>query len=280
MNGRLMRKNMLGTFSAMLRPARMIMNVSREEFAELSGLDPELIADVEEGRRVFTEAHYLAAASVFDNEKYKGADNIYRALVRILTPEEGSEDSGSTGDFVLVRRWFGTFSGDDEALCEDEDEDSGYRLTDSELEDMAAGWKIFADTSAIGDENFPALVTRLEPLLRQADAVISVPQTALDELTEEIGSEDDDDEKLNLSDALKYVERKASEGLIRIRDYDLDGDSVEVINQVFEKNGHEYFFALITQDEDAAEFITKGSSNVKAVHIDDKGDLILWGNHE
>lgn len=279
MNGKLTRKNMLGTFSAMLKPARMIMNVSREDFAELSGLDAELIADVEEGRRPFTEAHYLAAASVFDNEKHKNAENIYRALVRILTPEDFPENFGGTEDFVLVRRWFGTFSEDDPSDTDD-CEDSGIRLSDSELEDIAAECRIFADASAVKDENFPALVSRLEPLLRQSDSVIFFPQTVLDELHEDIDDSDDDDEKLNISDALKYVDRKAHEGLFRIQDYGFDGDIVDVLSQVFANYEGEYNFMLITQDEIIAEDITDDTENVRAAHIDDKGDLILWGNYE
>ena len=317
MNGTITRKNMLETFSAMLKPARMIMNISREELADLSGLDESLIENVETGRMILQKSHYLALASVFDNVKYQEEENIYRALVRILTPERDDESSGEHESFVLVRRWFETFNEelviipglnddvmfeagedfrfgkeddedyDSDAEYEDADDDEdievlpGEKLTDSELEDLAANSKIIADTSAIGNENFPALVTRLEPLLRQADSVIIVPHRAIDELQESIAAADSEDEKLNLSDALKYVERKANEGLIKIRSYDFecaDDSADDVISDVFDKLGKEYDFMFITQDARVYLDLVSGRENVKAAHVDDKGDLILWSD--
>lgn len=314
MNGSMTRKNMIDTFSAMLKPARMIMNISREELSALSGLDETLIEEVETGRLRLQKSHYLALASVFDNAKYQEEENIYRALVRILTPDNEADSDGEAGDFVLVRRWFDTFSGDsendggfeeyeelvqvpelagvndiyddeysDEDFDDEADEDTdealpGEILSDSELEDLAENCKIFADSSAVSDENFPALITRLEPLLRQADSVIIVPQKAIDELQEHISRSASEDEKLNLSDALKYIARKGNEGLIRIRSYDFDGDSDDVIGEVFDKHGDEYEFMLITQLGDVYLNVVSGRENVRAAHINDKGDLILWND--
>ena len=278
-DGRLMRKEMLKTFSGMLKPARMVMNISREELAELSGLDEGLIADVEEGRQTFSKEHYLAIASVFDQAGMSEEGNLYLALVRLLAPENPTT---ATEDFTLVRRWFGTFS--EENMPEDDDDDDDdtqdeqdeVRLTDAELEELAGSCKIFADTSAISDENFPALVSRLEPLLRDADAVIFVPEAAIEELREEIDDCGDDDMSLNLSDALKYVERRAGDGLIKIRTYDIPGDTEDVLEGVFAKYADEYKFMLLTQDGDVAEELMEGNEALRAAHIDDKGDLIEW----
>ena len=314
--GSILRSNMLETFSAMLRPARRIMNISRRELAALSGLDESLIENVEEGRMTLQRAHYLALAAVFDSVKYKEGEDIYWALVRILTSDVVNINTGFYPDCELVRRWIETFysfdgsidndevsrevpelvrvddlhdyesaSNEEDTDCDSGDDDyedieefSGERLPDSELEDIAANSKIIADATAIGDENFPAMITRLEPLLRQADAVIIVPQKAIDELQERISQTDNDDEKLNLSDALKYVARKGNEGLIRIRSYDFDGDSTDVIGGVFDKHSNEYDFMLITQDALVFRNIVSGRENVRASRINDKGDLILWSD--
>ena len=314
-DGSILRSSMLETFSAMLRPARRIMNISQQELAALSGLDESLIEAVEDSRMTLQRPQYLALAAVFDSVKYKEGEEIYRALLRILTPDASARYSGEYQDFVLVRRWLETFCGIDGSIdsdevskeipelvraddlpdyasdsggeentdCDSDYEDSteelpGERLPDSELEDIAANCKIIADASAIGDENFPALITRFEPLLRQADAIIIVPQKAIDELREKINTSMNEDEKLNLSDALKYVARKGNEGLLRIRSYDLDGSSTDVIDGVFDKYSKEYDFMLITQDCSVFRNIVSGRENVSAARINDKGDLILWSD--
>ena len=320
-DGKTLRNIMLENASAMLKPARRIMNISRKELAAISGLDESLIEAVEEGRTTLQKSHYLALASVFDSVKYTGGKDIFLGLVRLLIPDIVALHSNWFTDVTFSRTWCETFygydgsidgheiSGDDpelervadlpdfEAGFREKDIDSdsapdlnadddyddigleaipGERLPDSELEDIAANCKIIADASAIRDENFPAMVTRLEPLLRQADAIIIVPQKAVDELQERISTTRDENEKLNISDALKYIARKGNEGLIKIRSYEFEGDSTDVIGEVFDRYSGEYDFMLITQDALVFRNIVSGREYVNAAHINDKGDLILW----
>lgn len=73
----------------------MIMNLSREKLAEFSGLPLDVVAGAEEGMHRLHEPYYLALAAVFDRTKYTEDASIYKALVRILTPENKfSYDSG------------------------------------------------------------------------------------------------------------------------------------------------------------------------------------------
>ena len=157
-SGKILREKMLGTFGSMLRPARMIMNMTREELAEKSGLPLEIISGVEDGFHRFHEPHYLALASVFDYVKFTEDDNIYQALIRILTPDNEFEAENHADDFILVKRWLETFNlgsdGVNEAY-EDEEynevEDYDECLDDAELANLTHNYKIFMDYSAIKD---------------------------------------------------------------------------------------------------------------------------------
>ena len=143
-NGKILREKMLGTFGSMLRPARIILNMSREELAAKTGLHLETIAGVEDGFHRFHERHYLAIASVFDYMKFTEEGNIYKALVRILTPD-GEFVSASEGcaddDFILVKRWFATFGDagtyDGENYNEEDDDENYDEYDDEENEDDA-----------------------------------------------------------------------------------------------------------------------------------------------
>ena len=273
-NGQTLREKMLGTFGTMLRPARMIINFSREKLAEFSGLPLDVIAGAEDGIHRLHEPHYLALAAVFDSTKYTEDASIYKALVRILTPEnEFSYDSGE-GDFILVKRWFATFSMNDDEEEYGHDEYDDDMTAESNLEDIASGYRIFADTSAVEDENFPAFVERIEPLLRQNDSVISIPSAVLEELRGDIDMNDDD----ILQSSLDCVTRKISEGLIKLRTCPaLNADDIdEIFAGMFTDMGSDSNIMLITQDEERAEYFTSGNPNVTASRLTDGGGLSVW----
>lgn len=288
-NGQELREKMTDTFSTMIHPARMIVNMSKEDLAELSGLSESLISEVEKGEQTFESSHYLALASVFDNTKNTEEENIYRALVRILTPEDVFETGDEAEDFTLVRRWFKTFNGEavnfyddnhDSINYDDSDDSQEFtdKLSDTELKELAEKYKIYADTSAIEDENFPALVSRLEPSLRNADSTIYVTEASLDELSDAVKNGNNREEMFNLSQSLDFVERHCEDGLIKLdRSQTCDKeDPYEIMSEIFENKKHK--FMLITQDEELAEALTKDNEHVAAAYIDDKGDLILWRN--
>ena len=276
-NGQTLREKMLGTFGTMLRPARMIMNFSREQLAEFSGLPLDVIAGAEDGIHRLHEPHYLALAAVFDSTKYTEDASIYKALVRILTPEnEFSYDSGE-GDFILVKRWFATFSMNDdkeEEYGHDEydDDDDGDMTSESNLDDIASGYRIFADTSATEDENFPAFVERIEPLLRQNDSVISIPSAVLEELRGDMDMNDDE----TLRRSIDFVTRKISEGLIKLRTCPVmnTDDIDEILAEMFSETGENIM--LITQDEERAEYLASNNPNVTASRLTDGGGLAIW----
>ena len=175
------RGKLLENLCVMLRPARIMTDIDKEKLAILSGIPEELIADVEEGREKFTEAHYLPLLAVFSNMKFTADEKIYQALIKILLPS-GVLPENIFDDFGLVRLWLGTYeedncddepdasySGDEESLY-DEDSMSGSL----DPENIVGEYKLIADESAVADENFPALVTRLEPLMRKSGVSLAI----------------------------------------------------------------------------------------------------------
>ena len=255
--GTIKREKMLSNFSSMIKPARLITNLSRKELAEKSGLPLEIIAGVEDGIHRFHEAHYLALAAVFDDVASTEDSSIYRAVLRILTPEDEALRMNDDGGFILVKRWFDTFRQNDNSTDDDF------------LSDLAGNYEIYADASAVEDENFPALVTRLEPFLRQNGTKIFIPSAAVDELEEDIEISGDSEENIDLDEALHYVKTKNEEGLISIRECPGDfGDAEEILQP--ERT------AVITQDSDLAENLASKYPKIIAAHISDTGDLILW----
>lgn len=277
-NGQALREKMLGTFGTMLRPARMIMNFSREQLAEFSGLPLDVIAGAEDGIHRLHEPHYLALAAVFDSTKYTEDASIYKALVRILTPENEFSYDNREGDFLLVKRWFATFSindGEEEEYGHDEYyDDDGDMPAESDLEDIASGYRIFADTSAVEDENFPAFVEHIEPLLRQNDSVISLPSAVLEELRADIDMNDDE----ILRRSLDCVTRKISEGLIKLRTSPVlnADDTDEILAEMFSEMDEGKRIVLITQDEERADYFTSGNANLTASRLTYGGGLCVW----
>ena len=262
------RREMLASLSHMLIPARKILGISRSELAKLSGLPENVIASAENGTSPFKEEHYIAVAAVLDNELCKEDRTLYSAVIRLMATEEASRDYGGydeDDDFVLVRRWL-------DASCDDDDESdsSGGRvLTDKELEILAGECRIFADSTAISDENFPALMSRLAPFLKESGRKVIIPYSAVNELSE---SPDDDDES---AEGLSRIERFRREGLIEIRGSDNDGATSETLADVFRMYEGGYNFMLITQDSGlAGEF--SGNDSVRSARINDKGDLVIW----
>ena len=266
------REKMLSAFTTMIKPARIIANFSQEELAEKSGLSLELVSGVENGMHRFHESHYLALAAVFDNTKYTEDSSIYRAVLRILTPEDEIIRVGNDDDFVLIRRWFETFSGGNES-------DDG-RVADNLVEDIVKNYDIYVDTSAVEDENFPAFVSRLEPLLRAADAEIFVPSTIIDELSDDIETSEDEKEKLNLTEALEYVRVKSNEGLIHIQEsyggFDDFDDTEDFLASTIADASNGDKILVITQEFELSQDLTSGHQNVIAAYINDKGDIIMW----
>lgn len=261
--GTIKREKMLANFSSMIKPARLITNLSRQELAEKSGLPLELIAGVEHGIHRFHEAHYLPLAAVFDSIADTEDCSMYRAVLRVLTPEDESLRMNDDGGFILVKRWFDTFMQSDDSTDDDF------------LSDLAGNYEIYADTSAVEDENFPALVIRLEPLLRQNNTKIFVPSAAVDELEEDIEISGNAEENIDLNAALHYVRTKNEEGLIDIFECPEDFDDTEEIFTAI-LAGQPERIAIITQDSALAENLASKYPKVIVAHISDTGDLILW----
>ena len=266
--GTIKREKMLSNFSSMIKPARLITNLSQEELAERSGLSIELITSVENGMHRFHDEHYLALAAVFDNMKYTEDSSIYKAVLRILTPEDEIFAANDDNDFILVKRWFDTFS---------EDNKNSEMACDSFLENLAEDYSIYVDTSAAEDENFPALVSRLEPFLRQSENQILVPSTVINELKEDIENSEEAEEKLSLTEAFDFIDTKEGEGLIKIRDCpQIFGDTEEVLPAMITKEAEYNQVAVITQDSGLARILMSYHENIISAHINDTGDLILW----
>lgn len=262
------RREMLATLSRMLMPARKILGISRAELAKLSGLPENIIASAEDGTAPFREEHYLAIAAVLDSESFTAGGNLCNAVARLMAPEESQPGAYDDDDeFVLVRRWLDASYDDDSESCE------GRVLTDRELEILAGECRIFADSTAISDENFPALMSRLAPFLKESGRRVIIPHSAVKELNEY--PDDENDEGLSASDILTRIERFRREGLIEIRGNDDDGATSETLADVFRMYEGEYDFMLITQDPGlAGEF--SGNDSVKSARINDKGDLVIW----
>ena len=267
--GTIKREKMLSNFSTMIKPARLITNLSQEKLAEMSGLSIELIIGVENGMHRFHEEHYLALAAVFDNMKYTEDSSIYKAMLRILTPEGEIFEISDDNDFILVKRWFDTFSEDNNINNE--------RTCDSFLEDLAEDYSIYVETSAAEDENFPALLSRLEPFLCQSEKKILVPSTVINELKEDIENSEEAEEKLNLTEALEFLDIKKNEGLIKIRDCpQIFEDTEEVLHSMIANESEYNKIAVITQDPGVAQILMSYHENIISAHINDTGDLILW----
>ena len=279
-----LRRQLLGNLCAMLRPIRIMLDLDRERLAILSGLPEELITDVEEGRVKFTEAHYLPLSAVFSNAKFTAEEKIYQALIKILLPFTYLPEN-IFDDFGLVRLWLDTYEEDN---CEDEpddsfggDDDSFYDedgMTDRlDPEKIVGEYKLIADESAVADENFPTLVTRLEPLIRKSGVSLAITESVSAKLREKIET-GDSDERLSLSSSLNYLRRKQEERLIEILpsstgDYD-DSES-ELLNIIEASKGTRYL--LITQEYERAAAVF-GVGNTISARIDDNGDLISWEN--
>lgn len=281
-SGAELREQLLGNLCAMIRPLRIMTEIDRERLAILSGVPEDLIVDVEEGRAKFTEAHYLPLSAVFSNAKFTADEKIYRAMVKILLPSEALSDE-VFDDFGIIRLWLSTYEEGEDGGPEDFFGECGDEIYDDESmsdgldpEKIIGDYKLIADETALSDENFPALFTRLETLMTESDSPLAVPESALEKLRE--GTETgDSSERLRLSSSLKFMKRKQEENLIEILpssgDYD-DAES-ELLNLIEGSKDTKYL--LITQEYRRAA-ITFGFGNTISAHIGNNGDLILWEN--
>lgn len=259
------RREMLATMSRMLAPARKIMGITRAELARLSGIPENVISDAEEGISPLKPEHYLALSAALGISGTKQGGSINDAVTRLTTPE-GETFPDSEDDFALARKWL------DAGVCCDDTDTHGRLLSDTELEAIAKGCRIIAGLSAVEDENFPALVSRLQPWLKAHGGMICVPSGIVDELRNTLDDTEDDDEEILVSDALSRIERFQKDGLIDVfGSYD-DGSTVaEIIGMRHDGRNT----MLITQDYDEASSMTR--DNVRAARITDTGDLELWG---
>ena len=310
--GARIREELLNTFRKMLRPVRIMMGLERGELAVLSGLDEEFIESVEEGKEELTETQYIALAAVLGYLKPFQNEAVYEAMKRILLPENFDMDNGTGEDFEFLQGWFATFQeAHTERIMLDNREDNesrevmrrgNYKIPDDELEDdleeideaehfsddelkslTEENCEIIADDSAIADESFPALMTRLDPFLKISGSVLNVPEAAINNLQRELDSNSDErespismEEAFNLSEAISYIHRKHKEGLVEI----LPSMSNEVEIELSDRfeDYKEKNFMLITQEPSYAEILTANYDNVKASRIDDNGDLVKWEN--
>ena len=263
------REKMLASFTNMVKPARIISNFSQEELAEKSGLSIELIAGVENGMHRFHEAHYLALAAVFDSTKYTEDGSIYRAVLKILTPDDETIQSGYEDGFILVKRWLDTFSAETDA-----DND---RIADDWIEELVRNSDIYADTSTAEDGNFQAFVNRIEPLLRETGKVISVPSTVMKELSEDMEITGNEEERMNLAEALEYIRAKSDEGIISIRE-PIEGfdDTEDVLEALAANASADDRITIITQEFELADDLASERPCVTAARINYNGDLTLW----
>ena len=276
LSGALLRNSMLETFGKMLKPARIIMNLSEEELSKLSGIPENVIAEIESGERSFTSTNYIAAASVLDNAGYSSDRNIYEAVVKILTPDSAYEVE--TGDFILVRRWLRTFTAG-EAEIQYDDTPSTI-LTDTEIDRIVMKYKIFADTSSVEDESFPKLVDRLEPFLRKYDAALIIPKSVINDLNDDYVASGDEEEELSAKETMDYVKHCEAESIITVRGNDAGTDTYEELSAIFDKVQGGYRFALITQDIETAKAVSDSNngrqSPVIVLRFDEGGNLMIW----
>ena len=276
LNGTLLREAMLETFGRMLKPARMILNLSDEVFSLLSGIPENIISEIEAGERSFTPTNYIAAASVLDNAGCSSDRNLYEAVVKILTPEQAYDVEA--GDFILVRRWFKSFMTEEHNIAYDDTPPT--ILTDSEFERIAMKYKIFADTSAVEDESFPKLMGKLEPFLKKYNAALIVPKSVINDLNDDYVASGDEEEELSTKRAMDYVKHCELEGIITVRGNEIGTDTYEELSVIFDKLQEGYRFTLITQEIETAKAVSDENngriSPVIVLRFDDDGNLMIW----
>lgn len=274
------RNAMLDNFGKMLRPARMIINMQRSELAKMSGLSEELINEIETGERPLEQEHYLAIASVFDNAGYHEDRNIYEALVRILIPENSFDEYAK--DFILIRKWFETLNAVEKMYQDDNALGTTWENTD--FAKITSQYKIFADTSAVEDENFSALMNKLEPFLKENNAAIIIPQTVINDLNDDYVAAEDEEDELSIKEIIEYIDDYKTDGLIVIRGNDSGANTYEALSEVFDNLKDEYRFMLVTQDIEQAKFVNDNNSSRKnpviVAYIDDDAELSIWDFHD
>ena len=283
LTGEELRNEFIDNFSSMMRPVRIMLDMDRSKLAQLSGLPEELITNIEEGHEKLSENNFLSLAAVFSNMKFSVDEKIYRAMIKILTSQIEIQEK-AFDDFELLKIWLETYneSDDKETASADEEKDNEFIDDDDEvfggidLEQTIGEYSLIADETAAADENFPALLTRLEPLMKKAEVMLVIPDTILEKIRYEIQN-GDADERYNLSSALNYLRRKQEEKLIKIIPSSIS-DCEDVENSLLDimEDGTKYL--LITQDYVRSENMTLNAENIISAHIDDNGDLILWEN--
>ncbi|MBQ6971364.1 MAG: hypothetical protein IJP86_03300 [Synergistaceae bacterium] len=263
-----LRREMLETMSLMLSPARKILGMTAGGLSSLSGIPEGIILDVEEGISPLKPEHYLALSAAIGSTGAKCSGSINAAITRLMTPEGEAFEASGDG-FTLVRKWleadYSTPADDDSV------EEHARILSDSELEAAAKSYRIIAGLSAVEDENFPALVSRLQPWLKACGGRICVPAGVVDELRDTLDDTEDDDEEIIVSDALSRIERFQKEGLIDLAgSYEGGRTAAEILGM----NKDSRRTILVTQDPDEASSMPRG--NARAARITDTGDLELW----
>ena len=154
-------------------------------------------------------------------------------------------------------------------------------LSDEELEILTSDQDcaVCADVTALKDENFPALIHRLNTGLLQSGKKIVVSELALSEMADEIQNCSSTPKKLALEHALKYVNRLYESGLIEIAGH-IDMYNSEPLASV--KDIIDYLHGgkavFITQDIERAKFAAAEYEDINTYHVNDRGDLVFWGN--
>ena len=262
------RSELLDTMSRMLMPARKILGMTRTELSRLSGIPENIISDAEEGISPLSPEHYLALSAAIGVAGARLGGAVNDAVTRLMTPE-GEAFTADDDGFTLARKWL---EADDSDEADSDGWNRGRILTDSELEAVAKGCRILAGLSAVEDENFPSLVSRLQPWLKAYGGRICVPSGVVDGLHEIADETEDEDEEILASDALSRIERFQRDGLVDLVGSYEEGSTVaEIIGMRHEGRN----IILITQDPDEASAMTGG--NVRSARITDTGDLELWG---
>ena len=263
------REEMLDTMSLMLAPARKILGMTRGQLSRLSGIPEGAISDAEDGISPLKPEHYLALSAALGTSGAGQGSVIHNAITRLMTPE-GRTSPDSDDGFAMARKWLE--AADDEDTGGDVAGTDVRLLSDSELEAVAKGCRIIAGMSAVEDENFPALVSRLQPWLKSCGGMVCVPSGIVDGLRDTLDDTEDDDEEILVSDTLDRIERFQREGLVDVfGSYDEGSTVAEIIGARHDGRG----IILITQDADEASSMAGG--NVRAARITDTGDLELWG---
>lgn len=183
------RQQMISGMQSSLKIVRQVVDLSAQEIADYIGVSRQTISSIETKKSVMNAAQYISICALLDREipKHDCALDQIKAVLKAHSDGVGNEIIQLKND-SFIEGWFGTY----DELHIDTELIKSKVLDDEDLRNLCEKYMLFFSHDVFEKDSIESFIFKLMPYLKDANACIYMPATAIDIIEDKMRSSDEE----------------------------------------------------------------------------------------